>query len=83
MIRAAILGGTGYGGMELLRYLLANAGRVLSRDRLLTDVWRQPNGPTTRTVDTHVFKLRQKLERDPERPEHLLTVRGVGYKLVL
>jgi two-component system response regulator VicR len=45
-------------------------------------VWGYDATPTTRTVDTHVFQLRQKLERDPAQPEVLLTVHGVGYRLV-
>ncbi len=66
--------------LELLRYFLAHEGEVLSRERLLDEVWGAEAYPTTRTVDTHVLKLRKKVEPDPERPRYLLTVRGVGYK---
>jgi len=66
--------------LELLRYFLAHEGHVLDRLRLLSDVWGPDENPTTRTIDTHVLKLRKKIERDPERPRHLLTVHGVGYR---
>jgi DNA-binding response OmpR family regulator len=66
---------------ELLAHLLRHRGVTQSRDQLLTAVWGYDATPTTRTVDTHVFNLRKKLERDPARPELLLTVHGVGYRL--
>jgi two-component system alkaline phosphatase synthesis response regulator PhoP len=65
---------------ELLHYLVEHPGEVVTRDRLLDEVWGYEQFPTTRTVDTHVLRLRQKLERDPERPVHLLTVHGQGYR---
>ena len=65
---------------ELLHYLAEHPGEVITRDRLLDEVWGYEQFPTTRTVDTHVLRLRQKLERDPERPVHLLTVHGQGYR---
>ena len=65
---------------ELLHYLVEHPGEVITRDRLLEEVWGYEQFPTTRTVDTHVLRLRQKLERDPERPVHLLTVHGQGYR---
>jgi two-component system alkaline phosphatase synthesis response regulator PhoP len=68
--------------LELLRYLAANAGAVLSRDELLDSVWGYDAMPTTRTVDVHIARLRQKLEADPATPEFIVTVRGLGYKLV-
>jgi DNA-binding response OmpR family regulator len=68
---------------ELLAHLLRHAGRVLTREELLRDVWGFDRYPTTRTVDTHVFQLRKKLETEPEKPRHLLTVHGVGYRLVV
>jgi DNA-binding response OmpR family regulator len=67
--------------LELLKYLLANEGRAVDRNTLLNDVWGGDEYPTTRTVDMHVLKLRKKIEADPERPRHLLTVHGVGYRL--
>ncbi|MCA8950658.1 MAG: response regulator transcription factor [Planctomycetes bacterium] len=67
---------------ELLAHLVRHRGRTCSRDDLLRAVWGYDATPTTRTVDTHVFQLRKKLERDPANPELLLTVHGVGYRLV-
>jgi DNA-binding response OmpR family regulator len=68
--------------VELLAFFLRNVGRVLDRAEILREVWGYEQFPTTRTVDTHVFNLRQKIEETPERPRHLLTVHGVGYRLV-
>jgi two-component system alkaline phosphatase synthesis response regulator PhoP len=65
---------------DLLRYLVEHRGEILTRERLLDEVWGYERFPTTRTVDTHVLRLRQKFERDPERPEHILTVHGQGYR---
>jgi len=67
---------------KLLRFFTANAERVLTREALLNDVWGYNSYPTTRTVDNLILKLRQKLERDPANPKHLLTVHGAGYKFV-
>src|ERR1041385_6771758 len=67
---------------ELLKYFIAHSGETLSRDRLLGDVWGYEHFPTTRTVDAHIVRLRQKLEPNPEQPQYFLTVHGVGYKFV-
>lgn len=67
---------------KLLRFLTQAPERVFSRDELLNEVWGYENYPSTRTVDTHICSLRQKLERDPGRPVHFLTVWGMGYKFV-
>lgn len=67
---------------KTLQFLLQNAERVISRDELLNEVWGYHNYPSTRTVDNHIMKLRQKLERDPASPVHFRTVHGVGYKFV-
>jgi DNA-binding response OmpR family regulator len=67
---------------EMVRYFAARAGVVVSRDALLNAVWGYTSAPNTRTVDTHIVKLRQKLEDTPSSPKHLLTVHGVGYKFV-
>ena len=67
---------------KTLKYLVQNARRVISRDELLNEVWGYENYPCTRTVDNHMLKLRQKLERDPSRPVHFRTVRGAGYKFL-
>jgi len=67
---------------ELLKYFVCNAGEVLSRERLLEDVWGYDRFPTTRTVDAHLVRLRQKLEPNPEQPRFFLTVHGMGYRFV-
>ena len=67
---------------KTLEFLTKNAQRVISRDELLDIVWGYENYPCTRTVDNHMLRLRQKLEIDPSRPSHLLTVHGMGYKFV-
>jgi DNA-binding response OmpR family regulator len=67
----------------VLRILAARPGEVITRDELLDEVWGYDQYPTTRTVDNHIALLRNKLEDDPSKPRHLLTVHGVGYKLVL
>ena len=67
---------------ELLAHLLRHRGATCSRDDLLRAVWGYDATPTTRTVDTHMFQLRQKIEDDPGQPQVLLTVHGVGYRLV-
>jgi DNA-binding winged helix-turn-helix (wHTH) protein len=67
---------------ETLRYFVQNARRVISRDELLNEVWGYENYPCTRTIDNHILRLRQKLERDPSRPVHFRTVHGAGYKFL-
>jgi len=67
---------------ELLKYFVCHAGEILSRDRLLEDVWGYDKYPTTRTVDAHLVRLRQKLEPNPEQPRFFLTVHGTGYRFV-
>jgi two-component system response regulator RegX3 len=67
---------------ELLELLLRNAGRVLTRGQLIDRVWGADYVGDTKTLDVHVKRVRQKIERDPHEPEHLLTVRGLGYKFV-
>jgi DNA-binding response OmpR family regulator len=65
---------------ELLRYLVRHSGRAISRDELLGNVWRiSPQGVSTRTIDMHIARLREKLRDDPTSPQTLLTVRGKGY----
>lgn len=68
--------------LELLRYLLDHEGVALERLTILSDVWGPDESPTTRTIDTHVLKLRKKLEPDPENPVHIVTVHGVGYRFL-
>jgi DNA-binding response OmpR family regulator len=67
----------------LLRALAAKEGSPITRDDLLNDVWGYDSYPNTRTVDTHMASLRSKLEANPSEPSHLITVHGVGYKLVV
>jgi two-component system alkaline phosphatase synthesis response regulator PhoP len=67
---------------ELLKYFLHHPGETLSRDRLLEEVWGYEHFPTTRTVDAHIVRLRQKVEPRPEEPRYILTVHGTGYKFV-
>lgn len=67
---------------DVLRVLVKRRGTVVSRQELLRQVWsHQADDIVTRTVDTHVGELRKKLERDPARPQHILTVRKIGYRL--
>jgi DNA-binding response OmpR family regulator len=67
---------------KALQFFLQNPDRVIGRDELLNEVWGYQNYPSTRTVDNHILKLRQKLERDPASPVHFRTVHGMGYKFV-
>jgi two-component system alkaline phosphatase synthesis response regulator PhoP len=67
---------------ELLRYFVEHTGMVLSREELLRAVWGYEAGTFTRTVDVHVASLRQKLEKDPKRPELIVTVHKSGYRFV-
>jgi two-component system response regulator RegX3 len=65
---------------DLLEYLLRNAGRVLTRGQLIDRVWGADYVGDTKTLDVHVKRLRAKVEKDPGTPQHLVTVRGLGYK---
>lgn len=67
---------------RLLRYLISKEGNVVTRDELLDEVWGYNSYPTTRTVDNHIARLRQKVEANIDSPRHILTVHGVGYKFV-
>ena len=66
----------------VLRLLASRPSEVVTRDELLNEVWGFDNFPSTRTVDNHIATLRAKLESNPSEPRHLLTVHGVGYKLI-
>jgi two-component system alkaline phosphatase synthesis response regulator PhoP len=77
---AVTLGATEY---RLLCYFLERAGTALTRGELLARVWGYKAATASRTLDVHVAALRRKLERTPHQPAHLLTVHGLGYKLVL
>jgi DNA-binding response OmpR family regulator len=65
---------------KLLRFLARAPDAVVSREKLLNEVWGYENYPTTRTVDNHILRLRQKLEPDPANPRYFLTMHGAGYK---
>lgn len=67
---------------KMLKYLAQNPERVIPRDELLNEVWGYNCYPSTRTVDNHILKLRQKLEQDPANPVHFRTIHGAGYKFV-
>ncbi len=67
---------------KMLKLFVQNAGRVISRGEILSEVFGYEGHPHTRTVDTHILRLRQKLERDPNHPVHIRTLRGSGYKFV-
>jgi len=67
----------------VLRLLASRPGEVVGREEMLNEVWGYEHFPTTRTVDNHVALLRAKLEENASQPRHLITVHGVGYKLVL
>jgi two-component system alkaline phosphatase synthesis response regulator PhoP len=67
---------------RLLGYFLEHKGEVVSREELLDAVWGYDTIPFTRTVDTHVAKLRKKIEDDPSAPQHIITVHRLGYKFV-
>jgi DNA-binding response OmpR family regulator len=67
---------------DLLRYFVHHTGQVVTREQILNEVWGYEEFPTTRTIDNFVAKLRQKIERAPHAPEHILTIHGSGYKFV-
>jgi two-component system OmpR family response regulator len=64
----------------LLSFLVRNRGQVYNREHLVEKLWGHDYGGTARTVDVHIRSLRRKIEDNPEKPEHLLTVHGFGYK---
>jgi DNA-binding response OmpR family regulator len=67
---------------KVLKFMIRNPERVLSREELLSEVWGYQNYPSTRTVDNHILRLRQKLEKDPANPLHFRTVHSSGYKFI-
>jgi DNA-binding response OmpR family regulator len=67
---------------DLLRYLVKNAGRPVSRKAILEDVWDLREDTDTRAIDNFIVRLRRYLEVDPTKPKHLVTVRGIGYKFL-
>ena len=67
---------------NLLRYLIQHEGRAVSRKAMLEDVWGLREDTDTRAIDNFIVRLRRYIERDPSEPQHLLTIRGVGYKFI-
>lgn len=67
---------------ELLRYLIQNSGHPVSRKAMLEDVWNLREDTETRAIDNFIVRLRRYIEKDPARPRHLITVRGLGYQFV-
>ena len=72
-----------YKEFGILHYLYLNAGKIIQRDDLMSDVWGIEYEISTRTVDNFILKLRQKIEVDPNNPRIILTVHGIGYKMIL
>ena len=72
-----------YKEFGILHYLYMNAGKIIQRDDLMSDVWGIEYEISTRTVDNFILKLRQKIEVDPNNPKIILTVHGIGYKMIL
>ncbi len=68
---------------EILKFLWQHRNKSVSRDQLLTNVWGYDESVSTRTVDNFILKLRQKIEDDPAHPKYIITIHGLGYKLIL
>jgi two-component system alkaline phosphatase synthesis response regulator PhoP len=68
--------------LDVLQCLVRHRGEVVSRARMLHDLWGFEDAPITRTIDTHVARLRQKLEADPANPKFILSIYGEGYKFI-
>ncbi len=68
--------------LKILKYFLRHEREVVTREMLLDDVWGYEEFPTTRTVDNYILSLRKKIEDNPAKPMHLLTVHTAGYKFV-
>jgi DNA-binding response OmpR family regulator len=68
--------------VEILKYLIAHKGEVVTRNALLDKIWGYEKFPTTRTIDNHILKLRKKIEDDPAHPAHIFSVYGEGYRFM-
>jgi two-component system alkaline phosphatase synthesis response regulator PhoP len=66
----------------MLRYFVQHRGETVTRDQLLDEVWGYNNFPLTRTVDNHIARLRQKIEKNPAEPQHIITIHRIGYKFL-
>jgi two-component system alkaline phosphatase synthesis response regulator PhoP len=66
--------------LQLLRYLIDNRERVVPREEIMQNVWEYATDVSSRTIDTHIAWLRQKLEQNPQLPQHIQTIRGTGYR---
>jgi DNA-binding response OmpR family regulator len=69
--------------IEVLKFLWLHRSQTVTRDQLLTNVWGYDESISTRTVDNFILRLRQKIEKDPSNPKRIITIHGVGYKLIL
>jgi DNA-binding response OmpR family regulator len=67
---------------ELLRHLIRNSGKIVSRKQILEEVWGLHEDTDTRAIDNFIVRLRKYIEKDPAKPRHLITVRGVGYRFL-
>ena len=67
---------------EILHYLIRHRGEIVTRDQLLDEVWGYDSTPITRTVDNHIARLRQKIEKNPSEPQHIITVHRIGYRFI-
>jgi two-component system OmpR family response regulator len=68
--------------LKLLAYFVAHEGRVIPRQELLEEVWEMPGHVVTRAVDQFILRLRRTFEKDPQNPQHFLTIRDAGYRFV-
>jgi two-component system alkaline phosphatase synthesis response regulator PhoP len=68
--------------VDILKYLIAHKGEVVTREALLDKIWGYEKFPTTRTIDNHILKLRKKIEDDPSRPRHIFSIYGEGYRFL-
>ena len=67
---------------DILKFMFDHAGETISRNDLLEKIWGYESNPTTRTVDNFILRLRQKVEPNFNQPRHIITVHGLGYKLI-